>query len=297
MGELAIQIKNLNVVFKEKEVLKDINIQIEENKIYGLLGKNGVGKTTLINSIAGGLCSAKGKIKIYGQDPYVQQSVLENICIVREQEIFSPEAKVKNIFKYYQIFYPNYDEKLEKKLIEFFELPTHKTYKTYSRGMKTLIMNIVGLCSKAPIVIYDEPAIGLDAVNRTQFYEILLQEYNKHPQTIILSTHLIEEVDNLLEKVIILDKGKVIVDTDVEELKTQAVYITGKEKDLEKLDILKGKKPRQSFGKMQVYIHFGEIESQELRYMEQNNIECSPIELQKLFVELTRGKEFEYERD
>lgn len=297
MGDVAIQIKDLSIVFKDKEVLKNISLEIEPNKIYGLLGKNGVGKTTLINSIAGGIYKSKGYIKIENTDIYEDPTILEKICIVREQEIFSPDTKVKEIFKFYHIFFPNYDKKLEKKLIEFFELPINKTYKTYSRGMKTLIMNIVGLCSKAPIVIYDEPTIGLDAVNRTHFYEILLEEYNKQPQTIILSTHLIEEVDKLLEKVIILDKGEVLVDSDVEDLKTKACYITGKSDDLDGLEVLEGKKPKQSFGKVKVYIHYGEISERDLMYMEDHDIECSPIELQKLFVELTRGKEFSYERD
>lgn len=295
MKNVAIQIKNMNISFKDKEVIKNLSLDIEENKIYGLLGKNGAGKTTLINSIAGGLYSSKGSVKIYDVDPYEDATILEKICIVREQEIFSPEVRVREIFKYYQTFYPNYDKKLEKKLIEFFELPIKKYYKTYSRGMKTLVTNIIGLCSKAPIVIYDEPAIGLDAVNRTHFYEILLQEYNKHPQTIILSTHLIEEVDSLLEKIIILNNGEVIIHEQVEELKMQVCYITGREEKLKYLDILEGKEPKQSFGKTKVYMHYGEISQKDLKYMADNDIECSPIELQKLFVELTRGKEFSYE--
>lgn len=295
MAEKVIQVKNMNIAFKDKEVIRGLNLGIEENKIYGLLGKNGAGKTTLINSIAGGLYSSKGSVKIYGIDPYEDATILEKICIVREQEIFSQDVKVKEIFKYYHTFYPNYDKSLEQKLVEFFELPLKKPYKTYSRGMKTLVTNIIGLCSKAPIVIYDEPAIGLDAVNRTHFYEILLQEYNKHPQTIILSTHLIEEVDNLLERIIILNNGKVMVDSSVEELKMKACYITGREEKLKHLKILEGKSSKQSFGKTKVYIYYGEINQKDLKYMEDNDIECSPIELQKLFVELTRGKEFRYE--
>lgn len=297
MDNIAIKLEDIEISFGNKKVINKINLNIEENKIYGLLGKNGIGKTTLLNSLVGGLKPNKGTVKICDIDPYEDPRVLENVCIVREQETFAPDTKVKEIFKFYHIFFPNYDKKLEKKLIEFFELPINKAYKTYSRGMKTLIMNIVGLCSKAPIVIYDEPAIGLDAVNRTQFYEILLEEYNKNPRTIILSTHLIEEVDSLLEKVVILDKGQVIVDSSVDELKMQACYITGREDDLKGLDILKDKKPKQSFGKVKVYVHYGELAKKDLVYMEEHDIECSPIELQKLFVELTRGKEFNYERD
>lgn len=295
MKQSIIELNHIKIAFEDKTVIQNLGTQIEENKIYGLLGKSGSGKTTLLNSIVGGIEPEAGGVKIYGEDPYTNPQVLENICIVREQEIFAPDITVKEIFSYYHIFYPNYDKKLQSRLVDFFGLPIQKSYKTFSRGMKTLVTNIIGLCSKAPIVIYDEPTIGLDAVSRTQFYEILLQEYTRFPQTIIISTHQIEEMENLLEQVIILNEGHIILDDSLESIKEKAYYLTGRAEHLEKLKILQGKNPKQKFGKMETYACYGRLNKQDLNDIETHDIELRPMALQKLFIELTKGKEFTYE--
>ncbi|MGL6173018.1 MAG: ABC transporter ATP-binding protein, partial [Cellulosilyticaceae bacterium] len=125
----------------------------------------------------------------------------------------------------------------------------------------------------------------------------LLQEYTRSPQTIIISTHQIEEMENLLEQVIILNEGGIILDDSLECIKEKAYYLTGREEHLEKLESLKGKSPKQKFGKMRTYACYGRLNKQELNYIESHDIEYRPMELQKLFIELTKGKEFSYERN
>lgn len=292
MSELAISVENLRYSFKGQEVLKNINLEIEKDKIYGLLGKNGAGKTTLINLIANQLVAKDGTINIFGTDPREDADVLDRICIVREADAFLLDIKAKEIFLLYQRLYPYYDKELERKLVDFFNLPIKKSIKKYSRGMKSLLFNIIGICSNAEITIFDEPTLGLDAENREQFYNILLDEYSKNPRTIIISTHLIDEVEQLLEKVIIIHDGKIMIQDEVENIIEKSYYISGSKQKLEQLEGLKNRMPSQVFGQTQVYSYFGRLSRKDRDIVEQENIDIIPMGLQKAFVELTKDKVF-----
>ncbi|MGG7165068.1 ATP-binding cassette domain-containing protein [Clostridium ihumii] len=287
-----IEVRNLSYTFNKTQALKNLSVNFEENKIYGLLGKNGAGKTTLINIITRQLINKEGEIKIFGKSINEDITLLNDLCIVKEREFYNLDKKGRDVLDIYSLFYKDYDKELEKKLCDFFELPLKKSYKKYSRGMKTLISNIIGICSNAKITIFDEPTIGLDAVNREHFYNILLEEYIKKPRTIIISTHLIEEVDNLLEHVVIVNKGEVILDEDIDNIKQKSYFITGKKEDLSSLKILNDKKPKQEFGSTEVYSYYGELSDEDLNTIDELNINLEPMGLQKLFIEMTKGKDY-----
>lgn len=292
---IAIEVKNVSHSFKDKKICDNININFEENKIYGLLGKNGAGKTTLINIIANQLLCNHGEVKIFGKNPKEDIRVLDDICIVREREFYDIEYKVKDIFKAYSYFCKDYDYKLQEKLCKRFEINQKLIYKKLSRGMKTLVSNIIGICSNSPITIFDEPTIGLDAVNREEFYSILLESYTHKNRTIIISTHQINEVEELLEKVIIIKNRKVEVDDYIDEVKEKSYHITGKKDDLNKLSILKNRKPIKSFGNNEVYSYYGEINDQDLALIETLNIELDNMSIQDLFINMNKKEEVLYE--
>lgn len=296
MGD-AIKITDLSHSFKEQLVLDNISVNFEENKIYGLLGKNGSGKTTLLNIIANQLLSKSGYIEILGINVKDNVDVLDNICIVREKEFYNIEIKVKNIFKMYSYFYHNYDKELERQLCDYFNINTKKRYQHLSRGMKSLVSNIIGLCSNAPITIFDEPTIGLDAVNREEFYNILLDNYIKNPRTIIISTHLIDEIDNVLENVILLDKGKIVINDNIENIKEKSYYITGKKEDLSKLECLNNKKIHKRFGSTLVYYYYGDICDKDLDLINKLDINVEHMSVQELFINTTKKGGFKYEKD
>ena len=170
----------------------------------------------------------------------------------------------------------------------YFELDSKKSYRKLSRGMKSIVSNIIGICSNASITIFDEPTIGLDADNRNEFYKILLDSYIKNPRTIILSTHLINEVENLIENVVIIDKGKVIVDDSIDNISQKSFYISGDKSDLEKLKCLKNTTPDKSFGSKQVYKYYGDINEDDLKFIESLNINLETMNLQDMFVHLTK---------
>lgn len=293
--DIAIEVKNLNHNFKDKIICDNMNISFEKDKIYGLLGKNGVGKSTLINIITNQLLCKSGEIKIFGKSVKEDISVLDDICVVREREFFDNQYKVKDIFKAYSYFYKNYDYELQDKLCKVFEINQKLVYKKLSRGMKTLISNIIGICSNAPITIFDEPTIGLDAVNRQEFYNILLDSYMHNNRTIIISTHLINEVEELLEKVVIIKDGEVKVDDYIDEVKDKSYYISGKKEDLDRLSILKDENPIKAFGNNETYSYYGDLNESDLVLIKELNIDIDKMSLQDLFVNINKkgGKLYE----
>lgn len=291
----AVEIKNLNYEFKDKLVFNNLNIDFEENKIYGLLGKNGAGKTTLINIITNQLVSKSGDIKIFGLDPRKNPNVLENVCVVREKEFYNLDSKVKTIFSMYSSYYNNYDKNLETKLCEIFEIDRKAVYKKLSRGMKTSVSNIIGICSNAKITIFDEPTIGLDPSNRKAFYDILLESYINQNRTIIISTHLIDEVGDLLEKVAIIKDCEVLVNDYVENVNTKSYYISGKKEDLKNLEIINSMKRVNSFGNSETYFYYGKINSSDMKFINECDIELDSMTLQDLFININKKEVNLYE--
>lgn len=293
--DIAIEVKNLNHNFKDKIICDNMNINFEKDKIYGLLGKNGVGKSTLINIITNQLLCKSGDIKIFGKSAKEDISVLDDICVVREKEFFDNQYKVKDIFRAYSYFYKNYDYELQDKLCEMFEIKQKLAYKKLSRGMKTLVSNIIGICSNAPITIFDEPTIGLDAVNRQEFYNILLDSYMHNNRTIIISTHLINEVEELLEKVVIIKNGEVKVDDYIDEVRNKSYYISGRKEDLSRLSILKSEKPVKAFGNNMTYSYYGDLSEEDLILIEDLNIDIDKMSIQDLFINMNKKGENLYE--
>jgi len=155
----------------------------------------------------------------------------------------------------------------------------------------------VGLASRAEITMLDEPSLGLDVVARQRFYDLLLEDYTEHPRTIILSTHLIDEVSKLFEEVIFLDEGKVTRQEDAETLRSQAQYLSGREEAvlpwLENREVLH----RESFGATLIAAVYHEFTPEEKQSMKQQDIEVSGIPLQKLFIYLSQKTLSEQEEE
>ena len=150
---------------------------------------------------------------------------------------------------------------------------------------------VIGLASRAPLTIFDEPYLGLDAVSRELFYNRLLEDYSEHPRTVVLSTHLIDEVSNLLEHVLVIDNGKLIIDKDAEELRGKAFTVTGQVTKVENFLVGKETVHREPFGGLlsATVIHSQDDASNQKQAVE-DGLEISPVSLQQLIIHLTNRK-------
>lgn len=282
-----LELKNINKSYGSTTVLKDISLKLEMNKVYGLLGRNGVGKTTLLNIISSQIRSDSGEVFLNGEKIFENPSAIENISIVKESGFGIDDIKVKEIFKAAKMLYKNWDEEYKKFLVDEFNLNVKKKYSKLSRGNQTIVGLVIGLASRAPLTLFDEPSLGLDAAHRYKFYELLLKDVENYPRTVIISTHLIDEVTNLFEEVVILkDEGDYLKE-EVALLMEKAYFLSGR---LEKMEpTIKGKNiiHREEFGTTSILGIFDKLSKEEKGMLKESGVDISSIPLQKLFVLLT----------
>jgi ABC-2 type transport system ATP-binding protein len=277
----------LSKSYGKTAVLANVNLELEHGKIYGLLGRNGVGKTTLLNIVSNQIKKDSGELKLFGEEIFENSKAVENICLVREKGLPIDDYKIKKIFNIAKILYKDWDEDYKDFLIKEFNLNVKKKYNKLSRGNQTIVGLVIGLASRSKLTIFDEPSLGLDAAFRYKFYNLLLEDVEKNPRTVIISTHLIDEVTNLFEEVIILKDQNVFIKDEVTNLMEKAYFLNGKAENID--SIIKGKNVihKEEFGSSVIVGLFDELTNQEKTLLRDKNIEISNIPLQKLFVFLT----------
>lgn len=224
---MRIEVKDLTKTYKGKDALNGLSFTLNGDKIYGLLGRNGAGKTTFMKVLKGHILKSSGEVLINDEQPFDNQNISSSICFIKEGDNFKPNLKIREIFKLYSYFYPTWDQDLADELLVAFHLKADWKVKTLSKGMESALGITVGLSSKAPITLFDEPYIGLDAAARRLFYEVLLAEYQKQKRMIILSTHLIDEVSLMFEEVVILKNGQLELQENTESLREHTYAISG----------------------------------------------------------------------
>lgn len=224
---IAIETHGLTRVHGDTRALDNVSVQIRSNTITGLLGRNGAGKTTLMSLATAQDLPTSGTVLIEGHAPFEHDRVLERLCFIRDNQRYPDDYKLKHALRAARIFYPNWSQELADELVHLFRIPEKTVVKKFSRGQFSALGIVLGLAARAPITFFDEPYLGLDATARGYFYDVLLRDYQEHPRTIVLSTHLIDEMDRLLERVIILDRGSVVRDADVDELRGAAHQVNG----------------------------------------------------------------------
>ncbi|MBC8091039.1 MAG: ABC transporter ATP-binding protein, partial [Pseudonocardia sp.] len=197
------------------------------NTIHALLGRNGAGKTTLMQVLTGQEFETSGTVEVFGAAPRENAAVLSRVCFVKESQRYPDNFRVTHALRAARLLFPNWDAAFAAQLVEEFALREKQLIKRLSRGQLSAVGVIIGLASRAPLTFFDEPYLGLDAVARQLFYDRLLTDYSEHPRTVVLSTHLIDEVSDLIEHVVLIDKGKILLDEDAEALRDRAVTVTG----------------------------------------------------------------------
>ncbi|WP_334153140.1 ABC transporter ATP-binding protein [Microbacterium sp.] len=287
----VIEVQHLTKHYKDKNALDDISLSLEGGAIYGLLGRNGAGKTTLMSILTAQNFESSGTVRVFGEHPYENARVLGRICFVRESQKYPDDAYPKHAFKAASLFFPNWDQALADELIAEFQLPMKQTIKKLSRGQLSAVGVIIGLASRAEITFFDEPYLGLDAVARQIFYDRLVEDYAEHPRTVILSSHLIDEVSNLIEKVIVIDNGKIILNEDTDAVRDRAVTVVG---DATAVDAWVGDREvlhREALGRVASVTVLGAVSAQERAAVAASGLDLAPVSLQQLVVRLTQKAE------
>ena len=207
---------NVNKSFGDKKVLKDINLVIPRGKIIGLLGKNGMGKSTLIKLINDLLTPTSGKILINGKEVGVESKKI--ISYLPERTYLDKSMTVENVIKYFEEFYEDFSSRKAKKLLKDLDLDISVNLSKMSKGMQEKVQLVLVMSRKADLYILDEPLGGVDPATRDYILDTILNNFNEGA-SVIISTHLISDIERLLDEVIFIDKGKIILQSDTDELR------------------------------------------------------------------------------
>ncbi len=216
-----IEVNNLSLDIEGKKILKDINLKIKEGTIFGIIGPNGVGKSTLLRCLTGIYKSTSGSINYDGREVYDNVEVKGQIGYVADENIMQTKFKVKEILKYYKYSYNTFDENKFNKLNEVFQIPVNKYIFQLSKGMKMRLSIMLALSIKAKYLILDEPTSGLDAILKNKLLKIFLDEVVENNTTIVISSHHLGELERICDDVAILDEGIVSYENSIENMKNK----------------------------------------------------------------------------
>lgn len=226
-----IKINNLNFGYsKGKLLFKNMSMQLSAGHIYGLLGKNGAGKSSLLKNLAGLVYAESGTMDVLGYDPAKRQpSLLQQVCFIPE-EFYLPSVKIDAFVKANAAFYPDFDHPYFTALLAEFDIPVEQKLINMSYGQKKKVIIAFGLATQAKLVIMDEPTNGLDIPSKAQFRKIMASALTDD-RCIIISTHQVRDLDNLIDTVIMLDESSIALKASVEEITNKLCFKRVKELD------------------------------------------------------------------
>lgn len=275
--------------FGNRVVLDDINLTLKPNTIYGLLGRNGAGKSTLLSIIANQITASSGTIN-WDKTPLTgRDHPLQAIYLMSEQNIFNKENRLKKIMKDTALLQGAFNQTLADKMLADFELNPKQKLNQLSTGYRTIFKTIVALCVPADYVFLDEPILGLDANHRVLLYRYILEAYENRPRTFVLSTHIIEEIANLIEHVLVLDQSRIIIDDDLETVLDHSYQISGPKEDVlaycQELPILAS----EQIGTLYTNYLYTELPADRVI---PDRVAIKHVDLQTIFIKLTeKGRE------
>jgi ABC-2 type transport system ATP-binding protein len=291
MTGFSVELRGVGVTF-DRPALQGVDLTLAPGVVHGLLGRNGSGKTTLLSLLAAFRRPTRGTVLVDGEDPFENERVLEGTCFVRESGDVMDDEKVSVNLDFVEGMRPSFDRAYAEDLLDQFEVPLSTKIGSLSRGQKSAVGASTGLAARAPLTILDEVYLGMDAPSRYRFYEALLRDYVEHPRTVVLSSHLIGELDRVLEQVTILHRGGVLLTDTADSLQERGSTFTGPRAVVDDVvaDLAIDVLARTELGGTSQVTVVGHLDAQVLDRVRRAGLEVGPVALQDLFVHLTDGR-------
>lgn len=284
---MIAKVNELSKKFGSVHALDQVSFTLEDNKIYGLLGRNGAGKTTLMHLLTAQLFPSSGTIEVFGGNPYENSQVLQQICFIKESQMYVRNSKISDVLDFASLVFPRWDQRYANELLHAFQLPENRKIKHLSRGMLSSVGIVLGLASRAPLTIFDEPYLGLDAASRTLFYDLLLEDYSVHPRTIVLSTHLIDEVNRLLEHILVIDRGRLVLNDDADNVRGKAYSVSGPDQNVSSFVAGRRVIRDEKLGSLRTAVVMQPLDANTMKQAMELGLEIKPVSLQQMIVYLT----------
>lgn len=223
-----IECNRLTKAYGKFKALNNLSISIQKNKITGLIGRNGAGKTTLLKIIAGYWRESSGNVEVFGEQPFNNLLVSANTILIDEHMNFPDSITLGELLEFAGRFYEKWDMDFAQRLLNYFSFQPRDTYSNLSKGKKSTFNVIVGLSSRCALTLFDEPTTGMDAAVRKDFYRALLKDYIAYPRTIMISSHHLNEIEDILEEILLIDDGQKYLHLPIDKVKEYAIGIVGR---------------------------------------------------------------------
>lgn len=284
---LGVETRGLRVSYGAQHALAGVDVTVPAGSITGLLGRNGSGKTTLASVVAAFRRPTSGAVLVGGEDPWENEDLLPRVLLVRESGDVLDSETLRSNLRFTEDCRPAFSREVAERLMDRFELDPSTKPAKLSRGQRSAFGIVVGVASRADLTILDEVHLGLDAPSRYAFYDALLEDYVEHPRTIVLSSHLIGEVERLLEHVVVLDHGQVLLAQDADALRVTGVSVTGPAREVERFVVGRTVLGRQQLGGTVQATVLATLADGEAADARAAGLDLGPVPLQDLFVHLT----------
>jgi ABC-2 type transport system ATP-binding protein len=284
----VIDFKGVTKNFRNIKALNNLSFSIDGDKITGLIGRNGAGKTTLLKIIAGFIKQTSGEVTVFSEKPFNNLMVSANTIFIHEKLEPPANLNLKETLDVTASFYENWNTGLAARLFKYFSLNPKQQYSGLSMGMKSTFKMIIGIASRCKLTIFDEPTTGMDAAVRKDFYRVLLKDYIAYPRSIIISSHHLNEIEELLEDILLIKDGKELLHLPIVDLKEWAIGLQGKSalinERAKKTEVFHTKEIGIDSKYMAVKNNFSEMELQTARV---EGIELSSVNVSDLCIYLT----------
>lgn len=233
--EQIISINHLNKKYGKKQILNDINFNVNSGEIIAVVGTNGAGKTTLLKSILG-LCKYKGEVEVLGLSPTKSPvELMQQVSFIADTATLPKWITCRQLLDYMSEMHPAFEREIAEQFLAETHLTDAMKVSEMSKGMVTQLHLALVLAIKSRLLVLDEPTLGLDIIRRKEFYNRLLEEYFDENNTIIITTHQIEEIERILTRVIFIDGGKIIADIKLEDIEQRYIQLTASKEQHQKL--------------------------------------------------------------
>ncbi|PIC87087.1 ABC transporter [Sporosarcina sp. P20a] len=283
-----VEATNIRVSYNEFEALQDINFTLENGKVYGLIGRNGAGKTSLLSVLAAYRKATSGEMKIDGENIFENEKAMAQVTFVHQTDYKDNYDTITKYFDLAERFRPTFDRKYAEQLVQLFHLPTNKPLRKLSAGMQSAFNVTIGLASRTPVTIFDEAYQGMDAPTREIFYNEVLEEQARNPRIFILSTHLISEMEYLFDEVLIIHQGTLLLQEEVDTLLERGFSVTGPTSDV--IEVVAGLHVlnEEQLGGTKSMMLYGELTEEKADEINRKDLEIGNVSLHELFIHLTK---------
>jgi ABC-2 type transport system ATP-binding protein len=258
----VIEARGLRKVFGTTVALEGVDLRVEEGRILGLIGPNGAGKTTALNAILG-LTPYKGSLLVLGRDPWSERDqLMRDVCFIADVAVLPRWGRVSHLLDYVAGVHPRFDRAKAESFLARTTIKPHRRVRELSKGMVTQLHLALVMAIDARLLVLDEPTLGLDILYRKQFYDSLLNDYFDGSRTIVVTTHQVEEVQQILTDLTLIDRGRIVLSCSMEEFDSRYVELTVRADQLAAARALKPMHERQVLGRS--FLLFDRVEREQL---------------------------------